>query len=76
MCIQNLEGHRSAIKKANLRISTFTMKIVCIGMLLCLCLVSSQARPGIRRLKQEGFDESEVQNQISAKISHFGKCTN
>ena len=45
------------------------MKIISIGVLLCLCLVSSQARPGIRSPKPENVDEND---RFPAEISHFG----
>ena len=45
------------------------MKIISIGVLLCLCLVSSQARPGIRSPKPENIDEND---RFPAEISHFG----
>ena len=55
--------------------STLIMKYICIIVLLSSCLISSQARPGIRRAKPENIDENELQNGFLAKINHYyDKC--
>ena len=45
------------------------MKIISIGVLLCLCLVSSQARPGIRSPRPKNVNDND---RFPAEISHFG----
>ena len=56
------------------------MKItyVAIDVLLCLCLISSQAiaRAGIRRPNPDDVNENELKNRFSAEMNHYGKYTN
>ena len=66
---------RTAIKiilQYHQKVKRSTMKIISIGVLLCLCLVSSQARPGIRSPKPENVNEND---RFPAEISHFGVFT-
>ena len=56
------------------------MKItyVAIDVLLCLCLISSQAiaRASIRRPNPDDVNENELKNRFSAEMNHYGKYTN